>query len=160
MLRAGATVLCNSRHKSRLEALAEELGHPETLVTLHRSMMPEEAEATVAAAMELTAGRLDHVVAHSAVRYYPTCPTTWGAACPHPHPHPHPHPQVLLPDVPDHMGCTLRVRISSASKFYVRGAAIEALLSDCMPMSPAPPTHHSGLHANEPRPPPLMTGAR
>ena len=53
-------------------------------------MMPEEAEATVAAAMELTAGRLDHVVAHSAVRYYPTCPTTWGAACPHPHPHPHP----------------------------------------------------------------------
>lgn len=36
-------------------------------------MMPEEAEATVAAAMELTAGRLDHVVAHSAVRW-------WGRA--------------------------------------------------------------------------------
>ena len=70
LLRAGATVLCNSRHGSRLRALSEELQSPENLVTIQGSMLPEGAEDTVAAAMELTAGRIDHVVTHSAVRWW------------------------------------------------------------------------------------------
>jgi len=70
LLRAGATVMCNSRHKRRLTALTRELSHPERLITLQGSMLPERAEATFAAAMERTSGRLDHVVAHSAVRWW------------------------------------------------------------------------------------------
>ena len=69
-LRAGATVLCNSRHKARLTALERELDNPERLITIHGSMMPEAAEETVATAMELTDGKLDHVATHSAVRWW------------------------------------------------------------------------------------------
>lgn len=69
LLRAGATVVCNSRHKPRLEALSQELNHPANLVTLHGSMMPGAAAETVERAMALTGGRLDHVVTHSAVRW-------------------------------------------------------------------------------------------
>lgn len=70
LLRAGATVIVNSRHKARLEALSEDLGHPERLIPLHGSMLADEAEQTVAAAMEITGGALDHVVTHSAVRWW------------------------------------------------------------------------------------------
>ena len=35
--------------------------------------------------------------------------------------------QVLLPHVPAHMGCMLRVRITEASKFYVRGDVLDVL---------------------------------
>ena len=72
LLRAGATVICNSRHPHRLKALTVELGHPEKLVTLQGSMLADRAEETVHEVMELTAGQLDHVVTHSAVRW-------WGA---------------------------------------------------------------------------------
>ena len=72
LLRAGATVIVNSRYKARLQALVEELGHPEKLVTYQGSMLAEGAEATTHGVMELTAGQLDHVVTHSAVRW-------WGA---------------------------------------------------------------------------------
>lgn len=70
LLRAGATVICNSRHKPRLKALAAELGHPEKLIAFNGSMMPDGAEATINEVMELTAGQLNHVVAHSAVRWW------------------------------------------------------------------------------------------
>lgn len=70
LLRAGATVIVNSRHEQRLAALSNELGHPEKLVTLHGSMMPDGAEDTIEAAMGLSDGHLDHVVVHSAVRWW------------------------------------------------------------------------------------------
>lgn len=70
LLRAGATVLCNSRHKPRLTALSNELGHPEKLVTLQGSMLADAADDTVEMAMAASAGRLDHVVTHSAVRWW------------------------------------------------------------------------------------------
>ena len=63
-------MLCNSRHQPRLKALAVELSHPEKLVAFRGSMMPDGAEATVNQVMDLTAGQLDHVVAHSAVRWW------------------------------------------------------------------------------------------
>ena len=72
LLRAGATVIINSRHEARLKALAVELGHPEKLVPLVGSMLPDQAENTVNQVMDITAGQLDHVVSHSAVRW-------WGA---------------------------------------------------------------------------------
>jgi NAD(P)-dependent dehydrogenase (short-subunit alcohol dehydrogenase family) len=70
LLRAGATVIVNSRSENRLSTLSDTLGHPERLITLNKSMLPAEAEATVALAMERTGGQLDHVVAHSAVRWW------------------------------------------------------------------------------------------
>ena len=70
LLRAGATVICNSRYKQRLDALTAELGHPEKLVAYQGSMLADGAEETVANVMELTAGQLDHVVTHSAVRWW------------------------------------------------------------------------------------------
>ena len=70
LLNAGAAVIVNSRHPDRLKALSEELGHPTQLVTLNSSMMPGTVEETVAMAMEITGNRLDHVIAHSAVRWW------------------------------------------------------------------------------------------
>ena len=35
--------------------------------------------------------------------------------------------QVLIPRVPEHMGCQLRVRITSAAKFYVKAEVLEVL---------------------------------
>ena len=72
LLRAGATVVVNSRFPSRLEQLNEELGSPEKLVAINSSLLPGHAENTIQEALEFTGGRLDHVVAHSAVRW-------WGA---------------------------------------------------------------------------------
>jgi NAD(P)-dependent dehydrogenase (short-subunit alcohol dehydrogenase family) len=69
-LNAGATVICNSRYDTRLQRLSEDLGHPERLIAFRGSMLPDQAEATVNAMMELTAGQLDHVVTHSAVRWW------------------------------------------------------------------------------------------
>ncbi|KAL1511313.1 hypothetical protein AB1Y20_006118 [Prymnesium parvum] len=69
-LRAGATVLVNSRYNHRLEVLSEELGHPEKLIPIHSTMLAPGSEETVRRAMSLTAGRLDHVVAHSSVRWW------------------------------------------------------------------------------------------
>jgi NAD(P)-dependent dehydrogenase (short-subunit alcohol dehydrogenase family) len=70
LLRAGATVIVNSRSSSRLHALSEELGHPQNLMTIHGSMLPAGAESTTQQAMDITGGRLDHVVAHSGVRWW------------------------------------------------------------------------------------------
>eukprot|EP00967_Tisochrysis_lutea_P087008 scaffold122932_cov28-Tisochrysis_lutea.AAC.2 len=70
LLRAGATVLVNSRHETRLEQLADELGHPEQLVCVTGSMLPEHAAATITAGLDRTSQQLDHVVAHCAVRWW------------------------------------------------------------------------------------------
>ena len=70
LLRAGATVIVNSRHANRLTSLAEELGHPEKLVTINGSMMAGDAERTAAEALGVTGGMLSHVVAHSGVAWW------------------------------------------------------------------------------------------
>ena len=72
LLRAGATVIVNSRFPSRLEQLNDDLGSPEKLVAVNSSLLPGHAEDTIQKALEFTAGRLDHVVAHSAVRWWGT----------------------------------------------------------------------------------------
>jgi NAD(P)-dependent dehydrogenase (short-subunit alcohol dehydrogenase family) len=70
LLRAGATVLVNSRHGRRLEQLADELGHPERLICVTGSMLPEHAASTIQTGLERTNGQLNHVVAHCAVRWW------------------------------------------------------------------------------------------
>ena len=70
LLRAGATVLVNSRHPNRLTALADDLGHPEQLITLNGSMLPGSSDTLTQEVMEMTGGRLDHVVAHSGVQWW------------------------------------------------------------------------------------------
>ena len=47
LLRAGATVVVNSRFQNRLAALSAELGNPENLITVHGSLMAGDAERTV-----------------------------------------------------------------------------------------------------------------
>lgn len=69
LLRAGATVIVNSRSIDRLEGLRNSLGNPERLVTINGSMLAEGAESTVETAMQ-RCGKLDHVVAHSSVRWW------------------------------------------------------------------------------------------
>ena len=63
LLDAGAMVVVNSRTASRLEHLAETLGQPDRLATVHGSLLPENADKTISNVMNLTAQRLDHVVA-------------------------------------------------------------------------------------------------
>jgi NAD(P)-dependent dehydrogenase (short-subunit alcohol dehydrogenase family) len=70
LLRAGATVLVNSRHETRLEQLADELGHPERLICVTGSMLPEHAATTIRSGLDRTNGQLNHVVAHCAVRWW------------------------------------------------------------------------------------------
>ena len=54
-------VVVNSRTASRLEHLAETLGQPDRLATVHGSLLPEKADKTISDVMNLTAQRLDHV---------------------------------------------------------------------------------------------------
>ena len=63
LLDAGAMVVVNSRTASRLEHLAETLGQPDRLATVHGSLLPEKADETISNVMNLTAQRLDHVLA-------------------------------------------------------------------------------------------------
>jgi len=70
LLDAGAMVVVNSRTASRLEHLAETLGQPDRLATVHGSLLPENADKTISNVMNLTAQRLDHVVAHAGVRWW------------------------------------------------------------------------------------------
>lgn len=70
LLNSGATVIVNSRHAGRLQKLADDLDRPERLIALKASLMPGDAPTTVAMAMDMSANRIDHVVAHSAVRWW------------------------------------------------------------------------------------------
>ena len=47
LLDAGAMVVVNSRTASRLEHLAETLGQPDRLATVHGSLLPENADKTI-----------------------------------------------------------------------------------------------------------------
>ena len=55
LLDAGAMVVVNSRTASRLEHLAETLGQPDRLATVHGSLLPEKADKTISDVMNLTA---------------------------------------------------------------------------------------------------------
>jgi NAD(P)-dependent dehydrogenase (short-subunit alcohol dehydrogenase family) len=76
LLKAGATVIVNSRSPERLERIADELQHPERLVTILGSLRPGHAASTVAQTLDQQK-ELHHVVAHGAVRYW----TTKRAGC-------------------------------------------------------------------------------
>jgi len=68
LLKAGATVIVNSRSEERLTRFSEDLGYPERLITINGSLLPGYASKTVR--QTLDAMPLDHVVAHGAVRYW------------------------------------------------------------------------------------------
>lgn len=68
LLKAGATVVVNSRSDERLNRFSKDLGHPERLVTIKGSLLPGYATKTVR--QTLDAMPLNHVVAHGAVRYW------------------------------------------------------------------------------------------
>ena len=73
LLKAGATVIVNSRHQRLLQRMQEEIGGGSAegrLVTVNRSMLPGSAEETVRIVLDMTGSRLDHVVAHSGVAWW------------------------------------------------------------------------------------------
>ena len=70
LLRSGATVVVNSRSSSRLGRLAADLGHPDKLVTVKGSLLPGQACRTVSETLGYSMGELNHVVAHSSVRWW------------------------------------------------------------------------------------------
>jgi NAD(P)-dependent dehydrogenase (short-subunit alcohol dehydrogenase family) len=77
LLQAGATVIVNSRSEERLDRILQDLQHPSRLIAIHGSLQPEQAQETVARALQqpeiLSASDgLHHVVAHGAVRYWST----------------------------------------------------------------------------------------
>jgi len=69
LLRAGATVIVNSREQSRLDNLSEYLQYHENLVTFRGSLLPGAADKTVERVLE-NGFPLHHVIAHGAVRYW------------------------------------------------------------------------------------------
>jgi len=68
-LKAGATVIVNSRSKGQLDALQQDLNNPDNLLCVNNSLRPESTAEVVRDVMGMTNGRLDHVVAHSGVRF-------------------------------------------------------------------------------------------
>lgn len=68
LLQAGATVIVNSRDEQRLHNIQETLDFPERLVAVHGSLLPGQASYTVEKALKRT--KLNHVVAHGAVRWW------------------------------------------------------------------------------------------
>eukprot|EP00931_Biecheleriopsis_adriatica_P033224 TRINITY_DN19287_c2_g1_i1.p1 TRINITY_DN19287_c2_g1~~TRINITY_DN19287_c2_g1_i1.p1 ORF type:complete len:354 (+),score=42.13 TRINITY_DN19287_c2_g1_i1:100-1062(+) len=71
LLQAGATVIMNSRATDRLTQLQQEFNHPEQLICITGSLRPDSAEETVKKVMDMTNGRLNHVIAHNGVRWWP-----------------------------------------------------------------------------------------
>lgn len=71
LLNAGATVIVNSGSQARLDQLLKEFDNSERLVGIFGSMRnPECAQALVKNSMDMTNGRLNHVVAHCGVRWW------------------------------------------------------------------------------------------
>lgn len=70
LLEAGATVIVNSGHQSRLDRLREDLGKPQNLIGVCGTMRPSGADKLVSEVMGMTNARLNHVVAHSGVRWW------------------------------------------------------------------------------------------
>jgi len=79
LLKAGATVIVNSRSEERLNKLSSDLGNPERLIIAHGSLLPGSAEKTV---LSLLGGNsiLNHVVAHGAVRWWSGAQSNSGNA--------------------------------------------------------------------------------
>jgi NAD(P)-dependent dehydrogenase (short-subunit alcohol dehydrogenase family) len=77
LLKAGATVIVNSRSTERLDRIKSDLAYPERLVPVLGSLRPGQAEQTVHETLTAGGGDLHHVVAHGAVRYW----TTKRAGC-------------------------------------------------------------------------------
>jgi len=75
LLQSGATVIVNSREESRLERISSDLNHPEKLVLVKGSLMPEHVESTVDKVIGFNNVAVHHVVAHGAVRYWTTSKT-------------------------------------------------------------------------------------
>lgn len=75
LLQAGATVIVNSRSEERIERIKHSLDNPERLVAVHGSLLPGMASKTVTDTLQDFGGRLNHVVAHGAVRWWAR-PTT------------------------------------------------------------------------------------
>lgn len=88
LLKAGATVIINSREEFRLERLSSDLGNPDNLVTIRGSLLPGASEKTVASVLA-DGFPLHHVVAHGAVRYWNTPTGTPLNASNHNHNHNH-----------------------------------------------------------------------
>lgn len=70
LLKAGATVIVNSSSEKRLKQMVDDLDKPKNLVAVKGTMRPAGADALVEEAMALTGNRIDHVVAHSGVRWW------------------------------------------------------------------------------------------
>mmetsp|Transcript_34735 Transcript_34735/g.72297 ORF Transcript_34735/g.72297 Transcript_34735/m.72297 type:complete len:297 (-) Transcript_34735:133-1023(-) len=77
LLKAGATVVVNSRSEERLERIQNELENPERLIAVHGSLLPDNGAAQTVDDTLAKHGQVQHVVAHGAVRYW----TTKRAAC-------------------------------------------------------------------------------
>jgi NAD(P)-dependent dehydrogenase (short-subunit alcohol dehydrogenase family) len=70
-LKAGATVVMNSTSSEVLKQLASDLGNPENLICVKGTMFqPAGATALTEEVMEKTEGKLQHVIAHSGVRWW------------------------------------------------------------------------------------------
>eukprot|EP00441_Pelagodinium_beii_P024182 CAMPEP_0197675554 /NCGR_PEP_ID=MMETSP1338-20131121/85143_1 /TAXON_ID=43686 ORGANISM="Pelagodinium beii, Strain RCC1491" /NCGR_SAMPLE_ID=MMETSP1338 /ASSEMBLY_ACC=CAM_ASM_000754 /LENGTH=265 /DNA_ID=CAMNT_0043256101 /DNA_START=133 /DNA_END=930 /DNA_ORIENTATION=+ len=68
-LKAGATVIVNSRSKGQLDTLQQDFNNPDNLLCVNNSLRPQSTAEVVSDVMRMTNGRLDHVVAHSGVRF-------------------------------------------------------------------------------------------
>lgn len=69
-LKAGATVIMNSGTSSHLSKLRADFNNPDNLICITGTLLPDRAKAVVQQAMEMTGGRLDHVVAHNRLRWW------------------------------------------------------------------------------------------
>ncbi|CAK0841760.1 unnamed protein product, partial [Prorocentrum cordatum] len=73
LLRAGATVIASSTSRQTLAQVRERFGDPENLVTVLGTMQPEGAALLVQEVLglpELRGRQLNHVVAHTSVRWW------------------------------------------------------------------------------------------
>jgi NAD(P)-dependent dehydrogenase (short-subunit alcohol dehydrogenase family) len=72
LLKAGATVIVNSRAPERLEMIAHDLGYPPNnkLLLVHGSLLPSNTDINDMVSSTLENRVLHHVVAHGAVRYW------------------------------------------------------------------------------------------
>jgi len=76
LLKAGATVVVNATSQTRLQQLHRDLNSPEKLLGVCGTMRPSGAETLVHDVMQMTNSRLNHVVAHSGVRWWADRPDT------------------------------------------------------------------------------------
>uniref|UniRef100_A0A7S2VIV6 Ketoreductase (KR) domain-containing protein n=1 Tax=Zooxanthella nutricula TaxID=1333877 RepID=A0A7S2VIV6_9DINO len=81
LLKAGATVIVSSNSETRLKQLRRDLDNPSELLTIQGTMRPAGAADLVKRAMDMTNSKLNHVVAHSGVRWWGATPAKEGGDC-------------------------------------------------------------------------------